>query len=50
MSAYGDYEADCPSTFTGGFEVLQSFSASGHPMGQSGYIAKIPVRRLPSNE
>lgn len=42
MSAYGDFRATCPSTFTQGFEVLQEFNIPGHPYGQSGYIAKVP--------
>lgn len=42
MSAYGDYTTLCPKTFLRGFTVLQSFSVSGNPYGQAGYIAKIP--------
>jgi len=38
MSAYGDYSSLCPSTFTRGFTVLESFNAGG----QQGYTALIP--------
>lgn len=43
MSAYGNYKKECPSTFTGGFKVLEEKDVKGHPMGQSLYTAKIPV-------
>lgn len=39
MSAYGNYNLTCPTTFTKGFTVLQTFDT---PLGQQGYIAHIP--------
>ncbi|KNZ53686.1 hypothetical protein VP01_3165g3 [Puccinia sorghi] len=38
MSAYGNYASLCPSTFTQGFTVLESFNAGG----QQGFTALIP--------
>lgn len=44
MSAYGDFRKTCPGTFPRGFTVLQEFNVQvpGLPIGQSGYIAKVP--------